>query len=36
LIYVIGLIVLFGAHLCASIDRWLKSRKPLDESYKKP
>ena len=26
LIYVIGLIVLFGAHLCAAIDHWLKSR----------
>lgn len=26
LIYVIGLVVLFGAHLCAAIDHWLKSR----------
>jgi YihY family inner membrane protein len=26
LIYVIGLIILFGAHLCAAIDQWLKSR----------
>lgn len=26
LIYVIGLIVLFGAHLCAAIDHWLKTR----------
>ncbi len=36
LIYVIGLIVLFGAHLCAAIDHWLKSRTPLEEIYKKP
>jgi len=26
LIYVIGLIVLFGAHLCAATDHWLKTR----------
>lgn len=26
LIYVIGLIILFGAHLCAAIDLWLKTR----------
>ena len=26
LIYVIGLIVLFSAHLCAAIDHWLKTR----------
>jgi len=36
LIYVIGLIVLFGAHLCAAINHWLRSRLPLDEIYKKP
>jgi membrane protein len=29
LIYVIGLIVLFGAHLCASIDLWVKKRKSI-------
>jgi YihY family inner membrane protein len=27
LIYVIGFIVLFGAHLCAAIDHWLRERK---------
>jgi YihY family inner membrane protein len=34
LIYVIGLVVLFGAHLCASIDYWLRIKDTdLDQSY---
>jgi uncharacterized BrkB/YihY/UPF0761 family membrane protein len=32
LIYVIGLIVLFGAHLCAAIDHWLNERGQPAES----
>jgi YihY family inner membrane protein len=34
LIYVIGLVVLFGAHLCAAIDLWLSTRaSSADKSY---
>jgi YihY family inner membrane protein len=34
LIYVIGLVVLFGAHLCAAIDLWLSMRSSsADKSY---
>jgi YihY family inner membrane protein len=36
LIYAIGLIILFGAHLCAAIDFWVKSRALEKEIYKKP
>lgn len=36
LIYAIGLIVLFGAHLCAAIDFWVKSRALEKDIYKKP
>jgi membrane protein len=36
LIYVIAFIILFGAHLCAAIDQWLKSRSKLEADIKQP
>jgi YihY family inner membrane protein len=35
LIYSIGIIVLFGAHVCAAIDFWVKSRALEKDIYKK-